>query len=82
MECTFLVNASIRGIFTHAPPTQNSPPISCHHALGRRNYSIPQAVFFRKSVFPNGEEETMIYFMKVQSENMKMTWDIKFLCLV
>ena len=33
--------------------TQNLPPSSCHHALGRRNYSFPQAAFFRKSVSPN-----------------------------
>ena len=36
MEFKFLVNALIRGIFTHASPTQNSPPSSCHHAPDRR----------------------------------------------
>ena len=33
-------------------PTQNSPPSSYDHTLGRRNLFIPQAVLFRKSVSP------------------------------
>ena len=63
--------------------TQNLLPSSCHHAIGRRKLVIPpQAAFFRKSVSPNSRngrrERTMICFMKIQSEYMKMTWSIRF----
>ena len=40
-----------------------------------------KGVFFRNSVSPDskkGVEETMICFIEIQSENMKMTWHIKF----
>ena len=41
---------------------------------------------FRKSVSPKtkGVEKTMIYFIKIQSENMKMTWNTKLLmfCMI
>ena len=51
-------------IFTHAPAP----------------HSKLQVQFF-ENLFPprsnnKGVEETMIYFIKIQSENMKMTWNI------
>ena len=45
-----------------------------------------QGQFFWKSVSPKtkGVEEAMIYFIKIQSENMKMTWNISLfiLCMI
>ena len=81
MEFTILENALILDIFTHAPPTQNSPPIFCPHTLGRRKLLIPLGTILSKICFPQqqkGVEETMICFIKIQSENMKMTWNIRF----
>ena len=81
MEFTILENALILDIFTHAPPTQNSPPIFCPHTLGRRKLLIPLGNILSKICFPQqqkGVEETMICFIKIQSENMKMTWNIRF----
>ena len=54
-------------------PTQNSPPGSCHHALGRKKLFIPPGSLLLKTFFPqeqNGVEENMIYFIKIQLENM------------
>ena len=68
MVCT-LENAFNLCIFTQAP--------ILHSKL--------QAQFFENLFFPNtknkGVEETMICFIKIQSENMKMTWNISlFIC--
>ena len=49
------------------------------------NYSFLQVAFIQKSVFPKkGTEETMICFIKIQSENTKMTWNIALLifCII
>ena len=54
-------------IFTHALPTQNTPPSSCHHTLSRRKLLIPPASIFLKTRFPQQEkevEETMICFIE------------------
>ena len=67
MEFTFLENAFIRGIFTHALPTQNSPPTSCHLVLGRKKLVIPPGSILSKMCFPQqqkGVEGTMICFIK------------------
>ena len=80
MEFTFLENALIRGIFTHAPPHSKSPP-TCHHALSRRKLLIPPGCILSNICFPQwqkGVEEVMICFLKIQSENIKMTWNIRF----
>ena len=50
---------------------------SCHHALDRRKLLIPSV----KNLFPQQQkrvEETMICFIKIQSENIKMNWNIRF----
>ena len=60
MVFIFLENAFDLGIFTHTPIP----------------HSKFQAQLF-ENLFPqqqNGVEKTMIRFMKIQSENMKMTW--------
>ena len=89
MEFTFLENALIRGIFTHDFPHSKLAPkflSSCHRQ--KEISHSPQAAFFRKSVSPNSRngrrERTMICFMKIQSEYMKMTWSIRFLifCMI
>ena len=80
MEFTFLENALIRGIFTHAPP-HNSPLTP--QAEG--NYSFLPGSILSKICFPLQQkrvEETMIFFIKFQSENRKMSWNIRFLYYV
>ena len=57
-------------------PTQNSPPTSCHHVLDKRKLLIPPGSILSKMCFPQqqkGVEKTMIYFIKIKLENMKMT---------
>ena len=52
----------------------------CHHTLGK-NYLFPQDSIHSKICFPqqqNGVEETVICFIKLQSEIMKMTENIRF----
>ena len=68
-------------------PTQNSLPGSCCHPLGRRTLlNLPGSILSR-ICFPQqqkGVEETMICFIKIQSENMKITWHFRFLlsCMI
>ena len=66
---------------------------SYHFTLGRGKSLIPLGSIFLKICFSQqqkGVEETMICFTKIQSENMKVTWNIRlfifctlcnFLCL-
>ena len=66
-------------------PTQNSLPSFCHKALGRRKLLIPPGSILSKICFPQHQkrlEETIICFVKIQSENM--TWNIRFLifCMI
>ena len=61
----YLKNALIQGIVTNTPPPRNSYLGSCHHALGRRRLLITPGTIQQK-----GGEETMICFIKIQSENM------------
>ena len=67
--------------FFLCPSHSKLSPSSCHHALGRRKLLIPQDSIVSKIWFiqqQKGLEETMICFIKSQSENMKMTWNIRF----
>ena len=57
-------------------PNQNSLPSYCHHVLGRRKLLILSKICFLQQ--QKWVEETMICFIKIQSENMKMTWNIRF----
>ena len=59
---TFLENALNLGFFTHAPDP----------------HSKLQAEFFKNFFHPTverGRESHMVCFIKIQSENIKMTWD-------
>ena len=38
-------------------PTQNLPPISCHHVLGRRKLLIPPGSVLSKICFPQQQAE-------------------------
>ena len=78
MVVAFLESALHRGILLMPLPIQNSPRSSCHRTLGRRKLLISPGNIFSKSVSPNSRmtEETLIYFAKIPSENMKMTWSI------
>ena len=82
------IDSRHRGIFTNAPPHSKSHPppppppglSSCLHALGRRKLLIPPGSILSKICFPQqqkGLEKTMICFIKIQSENMKMIWNIR-----
>ena len=59
-------------------PAQNSPPSSCHYILGRKKYSFPRQIFFENLFPPRTERswETFICFIKIESDNMNMTWNI------
>ena len=70
MKLTFLENALIRGILPEAHA--HSPTSSCHHTPGRRKLLTPPGI--SKICFPqNWVKKTRICFIKIQSENMKMT---------
>ena len=78
---TFPENALNLGVLTNASPlpNQNSPLVFIISSQAEQNYLYLQTAFFRESVSPNsrkGVEETMICFKKIQSKNMKMTWNI------
>ena len=81
MEFTFLENALIQGIFTHAPPhSKLTPKFLSSRSRQREITHSPRQLLF-KIYFPQqqkGVEKTMICLIKIQSENMKMTWSIKF----
>ena len=80
MEFTSLENALNPGIFSHTPPppplplpTQNSPKfLSSPPSPGRGELFIPPGSIFLKRV-----EGTMICSTKIQSENMKITRNIR-----
>ena len=68
-------------LFYSCPSPLKTRPSSCHHALGRRKLLNYPGSILPKICFPQqqkGVEETMICFIKIQSENMKMTWNIRF----
>ena len=78
MEFTILENALIRSIFTHASPPPPLPSLvrSCHNALCIRKLLIPSGRILSKICLAQqqkGVEESIICFIKIQSENMKMT---------
>ena len=62
-------------------PTQNLPSNFCHQILGRRKLLVTPGSILSKMCFSQrqkGVEKTMICFIKIHSENMKMTWNIMF----
>ena len=67
--------------FTHAHLPQNSPPSFCHHVLDRRKLLIPPFSILLKIYFPQqqkGAQETMIYFIKIQSGNTNIKLDLEY----
>ena len=80
MEFTFLENALIRGIFNVSPLSKLAPKFLSSHPRQKEITHSPGRVL-SKICFPQqqkGFEETMICFIKIQSENMKMTWNMRF----
>ena len=60
-----LVEFSLKRLLTQPLPTQNSPPSSYHHTLGRRKLLIPPGSISSKICFlqqEKGVEETMICY--------------------
>ena len=86
---TFLENALNLGIFTNDSPPPYSklaPKFLSLHTRQREITHYPRLHFF-ENLFPQqqkGVEETMIYFIKIQSENMKLIWNIRLLifCMI
>ena len=67
------------GIFTHVSPHSKLAPKFLTSHPRQRKLLIPLENIFSKMCFPQQKkevEETMISFIKIQSENMKMAWDI------
>ena len=76
MEFALLENALIQDIFTHVPPHPKLAPrfLSSRPREKEITYSSRQHSF--ENLFPPTAENgqyTMICFIKIQSENMKMT---------
>ena len=73
-------NFQIYGVhihITHIPPYSK---LALKNTLGRKKLLILLGSIFSKICFPHQQkevEETIISFIKIQSENMKMTWDIR-----
>ena len=87
MVFKFLENVMNLGIFTHAPLlTQNLHRSSYHHILGRGKLLIPPGCIFSKNFPPIVERGGGNYdfFIKIQSKNMKMTWNNRLLifCMI
>ena len=68
-----------RYFYSCSSPLKNRPPPSpgsCHHTLDQNKLLIPLCSTLSKICLPQqqkGAEEAVIYFIKNQSENMKMT---------
>ena len=84
MKFTFLENALLRGIFTHASPLSKLALkfLSSRPRQTEAPCLIPTGSILSKFCFSHqqtGVEEIMICYIKIQSENMRMTWNIRFL---
>ena len=78
MVLTFLENTLNLGIFSHTTtpsPTLNYPSSSYHHTLSRNKLIMPLGSIFLKYFTQTQAEadETMVCFIRIKSENMKMT---------
>ena len=81
MEFTFLENALIRRIFTHALPYSKLALNFLSHVLDKRKLLIHPGSIFSKTCFPQQQkraEKTMICFIKIQLENVEMTGNTRF----
>ena len=84
MVFIFLENALNLSIFTHAPasPRKTILKFLSSHLFGVK-LLIPLVGSFSKLCFPQQQErveETMICYIIIQSENIKITWNIR-LCI-
>ena len=82
MVFTFLENALNLGIFTHFfLHSKLAPKFLPSHPRQKKITHSPRQHFFQNlfSTKQKEVEESMICFMKIHSENMKMTWGIRLL---
>ena len=77
MEFTFLENALIRGIFTHALPHSKLAPKFLSSRPRQGNYLFPQGAFFRKSVSPNNRKGGGNYDLLYQNSVRKYEDDLE-----
>ena len=82
MVLTFLENTLNLGIFIHTTTLSlnlNYPPSSYLHTLSRNKLIMPLgSVFFKYFTQTHVEaDETMVCFIKIKSEKMKMTSNIR-----
>ena len=81
MEFTFLKNALIQVTFTNGTPYSKFVPkfLPSRPKQKEITYS-PRQHSFKNLFLPTAEKggETMICFIKIQSKNMYMTWNIRF----
>ena len=84
---TFLENSLNLGIFIDVPPPHSklSPKFLSSHPR-QRKLSIPWGIFSKICFLQQQKvvEETMICFIKIQSENMKMAWNTRLfiICMI
>ena len=70
-----------RHFYSCPSPLKTRPPSSCHHALGRIKLLVAPGNLLSIICFPQqqkGVKESTICFVKFQSENMEMSWNIRF----
>ena len=82
MVFTFLENALNLGIFTHVSPHSKLAPKFLLSHPRQKEITHSQGSIFPKICFPNsrrggGNYDLLYQNTKIQSENMKMTWDIR-----
>ena len=63
-------------------PLKTQPQVLVITPKAEGNYSFPQVAIFQKSVAPSSRKRSrkdiIICFIKFQSENLKMSWNIRF----
>ena len=81
MEFTFLENALIRGIASHAPSHSKLPPKYLPSRPRQKEIThSPRQHFVKNLLLPTAErvEKTMIGYIKIHSKNIKLIWNIRF----
>ena len=70
-----------RSFYSCSSSPHSKLSLSCYyHTLGRGKLLISPGNCFSRSSFPQQQksvEQTMIWLIRIQSENMKMTWNIR-----
>ena len=79
MVLTFLENALNLDIFTHVPLPHStiSPKFLSSHPMQSDSSQFHKQHFFENLFSPTAEKGEENYFIRIQSENMKMTQNIR-----